>query len=106
VLIKDRPAGERTRPPPGGGIRPTYGGSVLIFGMSSRDLLLTTLVFLCERCHNQGAHQLIRRVRRLSLFFIPLLPLGTRYLDVCTVCRRTIDVPREMAEQAAVAGRV
>jgi hypothetical protein len=87
-------------------VRGTYGGAVLIFGLSSRDSLMTTLLFLCERCHQHGAHQLVRRVRRLSLFFIPVLPLGTRYVDVCTVCGRTIDVPREMAERAAVTGQV
>ena len=79
---------------------------MLIFGLSSKDFLMATLVFVCERCHQQGAHQLVRRVRRISLFFIPLIPVGTRYLDVCTVCGRTVDVPREMAEQAAVTGRV
>ncbi|MGI3786397.1 MAG: zinc-ribbon domain-containing protein [Janthinobacterium lividum] len=79
---------------------------MLIFGLSSRDLLMVTLTFLCERCHNQGAHQLLRRVRRISLFFIPLIPVGTRYLDVCTVCGRTLEVPREMAERAAASGQV
>ncbi|SEQ56077.1 zinc ribbon domain-containing protein [Microlunatus flavus] len=79
---------------------------MLIFGLSSRDFLMATLVFLCERCHQQGAHQLLRRVRRISLFFVPLIPVGTRYLDVCTVCGRTADVPREQAERAAATGRV
>ena len=87
-------------------MRRTYGGSVLIFGLSSRDFLVTTLLFRCERCQNDGAHQLVRRVRRLSFFFVPLIPLGTRHLDVCTVCGRTIGVPREMAERAAVTGQV
>ena len=31
---------------------------------------------------------------------------GTRYLDVCTVCGRTIQVPREMAEQAVADGQL
>lgn len=79
---------------------------MLIFGLSSRDFLVATLVFLCERCHQEGAHQIVKRVRRLSLFFIPLVPLGTRYVDVCTVCGRSIPVPRDMAERAAVTGRV
>ena len=79
---------------------------MLIFGLSSRDFWMATLVLLCERCHQQGAHQLVRRVRRISLFFIPLIPVGTRYLDVCTVCGRTVGVPRDMAEGAAVTGRV
>ncbi len=84
----------------------TYGGPVLIFGLSSRDLLVATLTFPCERCHAEGAHRLIRRVRRFSLFFVPLFSVGTRYLDVCTVCGRTLEVPREMAERAAATGRV
>lgn len=79
---------------------------MLIFGLSTRDFLMATLVFVCEVCHQQGAHQLSRRVRRISLFFIPLIPVGTRYLDQCTVCGRVIDVPRAMAEQAAATGRV
>ena len=79
---------------------------MLIFGLSSRDFLMATLVFVCERCHQQGAHQLVRRVRRISLFFIPLIPVGTRYTDVCTVCGRAVDVPRAMAEQAAATGQV
>ena len=79
---------------------------MLIFGLSTRDFLMATLYFVCERCHNQGAHQLVRRVRRISLFFVPLIPVGTRYLDTCTVCGRTVDVPREQAEQAAATGQV
>jgi hypothetical protein len=79
---------------------------MLIIGLSSRDFLVATLTFLCERCHQQGAHQLLRRVRRFSLFFVPLIPLGTRYVDVCTVCGRSVDVPRAMAEQAAATGRL
>lgn len=79
---------------------------MLIFGLSTRDFLMATLFFLCERCQNQGAHQLVRRVRRISLFFIPLIPVGTRYLDQCTVCGRTIDVPRAEAERAAATGQL
>ena len=79
---------------------------MLIFGLTSRDRLLATLVFLCERCQVQGAHQLVKRVRMFSLFFIPLIPLGARYTDTCTVCGRTIAVPRDMAERAAVTGGV
>ena len=78
---------------------------MLIFGLSSRDLLLATLTLVCERCHRQGAHHLLKRVRRFSLFFVPLFPVGTRYLDVCTVCGRTAGVAREAAERAAATGR-
>lgn len=77
---------------------------MLIFGLTARDALLATLVFVCERCGNQAAHHLIRRVRKFTLFFVPLFPVSTRYLDSCVACGRTVEVPREQAERAA-AGR-
>lgn len=73
---------------------------MLIFGLSARDFLLATLSFVCEHCGNRGAHHLVKRVRKFSLFFIPLIPVSTRYFDTCTVCGRTVDVPRAEAERA------
>lgn len=77
---------------------------MLIFGLSSKQVLLATLFYVCEVCGNQAAHQLVKHVRRFTLFFIPIFPVGTRYLDTCTHCGRTLDVPRDRAE-AAVAGQ-
>jgi len=74
---------------------------VLIFGLTAREYVLATLVFVCEVCGNNAPHQLVKRVRKFSLFFIPLLSVGTRYLDSCTACGRVIEVPRAQAEQAA-----
>ncbi|GAA1429994.1 zinc-ribbon domain-containing protein [Microlunatus lacustris] len=77
---------------------------MLIFGLSSKQVLLATLYYVCEVCGNQAAHQLVKHLRRFTLFFIPIFPVGTRYADTCTFCARTIDVPRDRAE-AAVAGQ-
>jgi predicted RNA-binding Zn-ribbon protein involved in translation (DUF1610 family) len=78
---------------------------MLIFGLSARDSVLGTLVFPCNYCGNTAPHHLIRRTRKISLFFIPILPVGTKYLDSCTACGRVIDVPREQAEAAANQGQ-
>ena len=77
---------------------------MLIFGLSSKQVLLATLYYVCEVCGNQAAHQLVKQMRRFTLFFIPLFSVGTRYEDTCTFCARTIDVPRDRAE-AAVASQ-
>lgn len=77
---------------------------MLIFGLSSKQVLLATLFYVCEVCGNQGAHQLVKQVRRFTFFFIPIFPVGTRYVDTCTFCGRAMDVPRDRAE-AAVAGQ-
>ena len=74
---------------------------MLIIGFGVREVLLSTLVFVCETCGNQAAHQLTKRTRRFSLFFIPLFSVGTKYLDSCTACGRVIEVSREQAETAA-----
>ena len=76
---------------------------MLIFGLSTKQVLLATLFYVCDVCGNEAAHQLIETVRRFTLFFIPLFPVGTRYLDTCTYCARTLDVPRDRAEAAVAA---
>jgi len=74
---------------------------VLIFGLSAKQVLLATLFYVCEVCGNQAAHQLVKRTNRFTLFFIPLFPVSTRYIDTCAFCARSIQVPRDRAEMAA-----
>jgi len=74
---------------------------MLIIGFGETEMLLATLVFTCETCGNHAAHQLTKRSRKFSLFFIPLLSVGTKYLDSCTACGRIIEVSKEQAERAA-----
>lgn len=73
---------------------------MLIFGLSAKDFIMATLAFVCETCGNHAPHRLVKRVNRFSLFFIPLFPISTKYLDVCGACGRVIDVPRQQAEAA------
>jgi uncharacterized Zn finger protein len=74
---------------------------VLIFGLGVSESLLATLVFVCETCGNNAAHHLLKRVRKLSLFFIPIFPVSTKYVDSCSACGRFLEVSREQAELAA-----
>jgi len=77
---------------------------VLIFGLSAKQVLMATLFYVCEVCGNQAAHQLVKRTNRFTLFFIPLFPVSTRYIDTCAFCARSIQVPRDRAEMAAANG--
>jgi predicted RNA-binding Zn-ribbon protein involved in translation (DUF1610 family) len=74
---------------------------MLIIGIGITEALLSTLVFTCETCGNHAAHRLTKQSRKFSLFFIPLFSVGTKYLDTCTACGRTIEVSRAQAETAA-----
>ena len=74
---------------------------MLIFGLGVKESLLATLVFVCETCGNNAAHHLVKRVRKLSLFFIPIFPVSTKYVDSCSACGRMLEVSRDQAEMAA-----
>ncbi len=74
---------------------------MLIWGIRVSSMVLATFGYVCETCGTGAMHQLVKRVRKFTLFFIPLFPVGTRYLDTCTACGRVLQVPREDAEAAA-----
>lgn len=76
----------------------TYAGLMLIWGVKLYATVLTTLVYVCDRCGNNAAHHLVKRVRKFTLFFVPLFPVGTKYLDTCVACGRVLDVPKADAE--------
>lgn len=79
---------------------------LLIFGVRAALVLLATPVYTCERCGHHGEHQVAKRVRRLTLFFIPVCPIGTaRYVDTCAYCGREVMLSKLQAEGAAHAPR-
>lgn len=73
---------------------------MIIWGFRVTQALLATLNYVCDNCRQPAAHQLVKRVRKFTLFFIPLFPVSTKYVDTCTYCGRTIEVPKEQAELA------
>jgi len=74
---------------------------LLILGIRASQVLLATLVYVCDRCGQDAAHEVVKRTRKFTVFFVPLFPVGTKYVDTCTFCGRTVEVPRERALAAA-----
>jgi zinc-ribbon family len=73
---------------------------LLIFGFRVYTELLATVAYVCENCGQHAAHHLSRRTRKVTLFFLPLFPVSTKYVDTCSYCGRNLRVPREQAEAA------
>jgi uncharacterized Zn finger protein len=74
---------------------------LIVFGIGSSVDLVTAVTYVCEHCGNHARHDILRERRRLSLFFIPVLPVGgARYLDECTVCGRVLSISESDAENA------
>ncbi len=78
------PAGRRAAAGPG----PGFNGRVfIIFGLKTSDRRVGSQVMICEICGVTAAQVLIRRSTRLSLFFIPLIPVKpARHYLQCSNC--------------------
>lgn len=73
---------------------------MIIFGISSKSYQLAVLSLLCHVCGNTAAHPLWKRVRRFSLFFVPLFKVGpAKYGMQCTYCGAQTDLGKEEAER-------
>lgn len=55
---------------------------------------------MCGACHSPAAQGLIRVKTFFTLFFIPLIPVGTKYRSVCTMCGATSSLTKDQADQA------
>lgn len=71
----------------------------LIAGITGGAENAAVVTLTCPHCGNTAAHRIVRRSRRISLFFIPLIPLGSSYHSDCTACGAQYEVPTEEAER-------
>lgn len=61
---------------------------MIIFGISTKQKAKPTGTFQCPVCQTERTYAELRHSRRFTLFFIPVLPLGSSSLGriVCTSC--------------------
>ena len=73
---------------------------LLIFGVRRRGYRMVNVFAMCGVCHTPAA-QAVTRVRTFfTFFFIPLIPLGSKYRSTCTSVRR-----RHQPDQGTGRGR-
>ena len=78
---------------------------IVIFGIRRKAYRLATVFALCRLCGSPAA-QAVTRVRTFfSLFFVPLVPLGSAYRSTCTLCGQTVKITQSEAEQLVVQAR-
>ena len=71
---------------------------IILFGFRRTRARLGTILVMCGFCHTPAAHA-IQRIRKFfTLFFIPVIPLGTKYATTCTMCGRSALITKEAAE--------
>ncbi|HET9051939.1 MAG TPA: zinc ribbon domain-containing protein [Candidatus Dormibacteraeota bacterium] len=71
---------------------------IIIFGGRRTVKPLGILQARCPRCGQVAAQRLVRSTRWFTLFFIPVIPLGSRHIATCTYCGSAVEVPRDAVD--------
>jgi hypothetical protein len=67
---------------------------IIIFGVRRLSRNLGVVIWQCGRCGE--ARQVLFRIRTFfALFFVPLIPMTTRYVTVCSNCKAQREVPKD-----------
>lgn len=72
---------------------------LFIFGFKNSARPLGLAQATCPHCGNRAAQRVDRRKRAFSVFFIPIIPLGSSYEATCTACGATTSISRGQAQQ-------
>jgi hypothetical protein len=72
---------------------------IILWGFRRRLARLGVVFALCSACHTPAAQPVIRVRRWFTLFFIPIIPLGTKYHTTCTMCGKSFRITGEAATQ-------
>ncbi|HEX5995272.1 MAG TPA: hypothetical protein VFY84_09050 [Jiangellales bacterium] len=78
----------------------------LIFGLRTKAVRMGPAAATCRACGQVGSLLLVRESTKLSLFFIPLVPIRTKYVLQCMnpVCGARTAVDAGQARQLLAAG--
>jgi hypothetical protein len=71
----------------------------IIFGIKRMRKQFAVLLMMCQRCQRPTAHQIVRLQTWFSLFFVPVIPLGSKYFTMCSLCSGTTKIDRDQAER-------
>ncbi|MET7706927.1 zinc-ribbon domain-containing protein [Micromonospora sp. NPDC005413] len=73
-----------------------------IFGLRTKVDRSGVVQQVCRHCGNHAAQVITRRSTRFTLFFIPLIPIRTRYAQQCTFCGAEYEISKSDAERLPV----
>jgi hypothetical protein len=77
----------------------------LIFGIKRLNRRLATMLAICGQCTTPAAQVIVKRSTWFSLFFIPIIPLGSKYTSTCTLCGVSVKLDKAQALQMVAAAQ-
>jgi len=72
----------------------------IIFGLDDAKPEKTVLKQekYCSHCHNTTFWHLLKQQSRVSFFFIPLIPVKSRYYYLCPICQHGDEITKDEYE--------
>ncbi|PZE24191.1 MULTISPECIES: zinc-ribbon domain-containing protein [unclassified Curtobacterium] len=58
----------------------------LLLGSRTTQAVLNLVAFVCGYCGVHAQQRVVKRSTKLTLFFVPLFPISTSYVNECTNC--------------------
>ncbi|WDZ87061.1 zinc-ribbon domain-containing protein [Micromonospora cathayae] len=74
----------------------------LIFGLRTSVKRSGVVSAVCRNCGQHAAQVITKRSTRFSLFFVPLIPVRTRYVQQCSFCGVEYAVSKDEARRLPV----
>jgi hypothetical protein len=71
----------------------------ILFGTRSTIQTLAMVTFMCSTTNQGAAHRLSKITRWFTLFFIPVFPVGRRYVLTCAACGQSSRLTKEQADE-------
>ncbi|GGL89705.1 MULTISPECIES: zinc-ribbon domain-containing protein [Micromonospora] len=71
-----------------------------IFGLRTKVHRSGVVTAVCRYCGKQAAQVVTRHSTRFTLFFVPLIPIRTRFVRQCTFCGAEDVISRDEASRA------
>jgi hypothetical protein len=79
-----------------------------LFGMRRKAKVIGQMDRTCSKCARPTVHSAIESQRWFTLFFIPVIPVGSSYLVRCNLCGLTLkgspELKTQLAARSAAAG--
>ena len=71
----------------------------VIYGTRRTNKVLGQVDYPCAKCGKPGHHTIVRSQKKMTLYFIPLIPLGTAFISRCNLCGYQEQVTKEKAQE-------
>jgi hypothetical protein len=72
---------------------------MLIWGFRWKAFSFRQIAYSCSRCGRSTVHTAIVERGRLTIFFIPVIPIGSRYGIICNLCGLRLRAVGDLKEQ-------